>query len=562
MCVVTHHENAFYKCFSCGASGSCFDFVQNYLKLEFKESLQMLAERVGIELSFKPSEIDDSKQLRSKMKDAMSWASDEYQTALQETPEGNLASDLLKERGFTDESIKQFELGVAPDDWGFLSDRIRENQDRIETCLEAGLIKQKESTNRIYDAFRNRLMFPICNEFGDTIAFGGRRLQEEEEPKYINSPETELFHKSKTLFGYQHALASVRSLKKAIIVEGYTDVIACHQAGILNVVGTLGTAFTKDHASMLARICNEVVLVFDGDVAGQSAADRAIEIFFSSPIDVMICVLPHGKDPADLAFEVGTFTKLLEASVDSLTFKLNRLETSLSDQSSVTGRENTVQSFIDELGRLGFDRLSGIRKRFVYERIGLLLSMSMNDVEQLMQSQTHRIRSTSTPSSSLQEEQQIQPAISKKRMKAEYELLAVLLYDPKESSALIRESSREILNEQFLDPYASEIAAITLPMLKRSIPFNMQEILAEVTEGCKPTASTLYFEGERLSETQGSVILAVRSAMDAFFETLDNSSMKEEIHQVKTMSDPTQKAQAAQQTLEAIRLKKIARNVS
>ena len=559
MCVVTHHENAFYKCFSCGASGSCFDFVKNYLKMEFKESLIFLADRAGIELSYSPSESDEGKSLRTKMKDAMEWAASEFKTALTSTPEGNLATDLLNARGFTTKSIEQFSLGVAPDDWGFLADRVRENDDRVEICLESGLLNKKDTTNRVYDAFRNRLMFPICNEFGATIAFGGRRLHEEDEPKYINSPETELFHKSKTLYGYYQATKTIRDKKQAVVVEGYTDVIACHQAGMTNVVGTLGTAFTKEHTAMLARICETAVLVFDGDDAGQRAADRAIEIFFNSSLDVLICVLPDGKDPADLAFETDTLQNLIENAVDALAFKLNRLEASLSDQSTTSGKERLVESFIHELSRLGFEKLSGIRKRFVYERIGILLSMSMKDVESLMQS--HQQQTVSRNNRIESDVQQVTSNdVSRRRQRAEYELLAVLLFDPQESSAVIRESKRPIEVNQFIDSAAQDIASNLLPQLKSGITCSMQEVLENVNELNKPIASTLYFDGQRLSESYGSVMLAVTSSVTAFFETLDYKAMNDEIKNVKSMSDPLEKARAAQVALEAMRQQKLARN--
>ena len=561
MCVVTHHENAFYKCFSCGAFGSCFDFVQNYLKMDFRESLIFLADRVGVELTNQGPDESNTKQLRAKMKEAMDWAAKAYREALSSTSEGNLATDLLKARGFTIESIEKFGIGVAPDDWGFLADRVRENADRVDTCLQSGLLKKKESSNRIYDAFRNRLMFPICSEFGDTIAFGGRRLQEEDEPKYINSPETELFHKSSTLYGYQHALNSIRQLKKAIVVEGYTDVIACHQTGITNVVATLGTAFTKEHAKILSRICDTAVLVFDGDVAGQSAADRAIEIFFNSSIDVMICVLPQGKDPADLAFEQDAFEPLLENAVDALSFKLDRLQSSLQDQSSTAGRERQLQSFMEELERLGFEHLSGIRKRFVYERIGTLLSMSMQDVEALMKIQSRPVRPALHRHYEGNDVELATQAISKKRQKAEYELLGVMLYDPTESSAFVRESSRVIEAGQFANVLAAELASIVLPKLQSGITYTMQELLSDLSVDCKPVATTLYFEGQRLSETHGSVMLAIQSSMDAFFNTLDHNAMKEEIKNLKSVSDPEVRAKAAQQTLEAIRKKKVASNL-
>ena len=252
MSVVTHKEHAFYKCFSCGASGDCFTFVQEYLKKDFGEALQFLADRVGIELSNNQQD-EESTTLRKKIRKAMAWALIQYIDNLSSTKEGENVIAQLHQRGICTESIASFEIGMAPDSWTFLSDKIGNNDDRIKTGVEAGLLKKKESTSRVYDAFRNRIMFPIFDETGSPIAFGGRRINKEDEPKYINSPETELFHKSNTLYGYHLARPEIQKENRAIVVEGYTDVIACHQVGVSNVVATLGTSLTsKQNISVAA----------------------------------------------------------------------------------------------------------------------------------------------------------------------------------------------------------------------------------------------------------------------------------------------------------------------
>jgi len=166
--------------------------VQEYLKKDFGEAIKFLAERAGIELT-NTKNVDEGQSSRRKIRSAMEWAVQLYCDAITSTKEGEAALNTLRARGFTDESITKFSIGVAPDSWSFLAERVQDNEGRIETCIEAGLLKRKESTDRVYDAFRHRLMFPICDETGSPIAFGGRRLNEEDKPKYINSPETALF---------------------------------------------------------------------------------------------------------------------------------------------------------------------------------------------------------------------------------------------------------------------------------------------------------------------------------------------------------------------------------
>jgi len=559
MRVVTHKDQPFYKCFSCNASGDCFEFIKNYLKKDFGEALRFLADRHGIELTGNRSK--EGISLRDKMSRAMQWASSLYIDALSSTPEGANAIEQLHSRGFTDETIQQFSIGVAPDSWTFLTDKLQGNTERIETGLEAGLLKKNEEKNRVYDAFRHRIMFPILDEVGGTIAFGGRRLNEEDEPKYINSPETVLFHKSKTLYGYNHARATIRNEKKVIVVEGYTDVIACHQAGITNVVATLGTALTSEHADKLSRVCNEVVLLFDGDNAGQLAADRAVEVFFQKNIDVHICVLPDGKDPADIVLDIEEFNKCLQASVDALTFKFNRLEAGLQKETTISGKSSLVDSFLHELTRLGVEKLASTRKSYVYERIASLLSIPMSDVGKELRSRrpaTPRFTQTEPVS-----EPVLRPStISKARRIAEHEFLSILLFAPTESSASLRENGSEISIESFLDPEAGRIASYILPKLQAGTLFTMPELITDLDDESENVATTLYFVGQRICETYESVLYALKMTMHALINSIEQQAIDDAVKGVRNETNVESKARAAEEAIASIRRRQEARNAS
>jgi DNA primase len=559
MRVVTHKEQPFYKCFSCGASGDCFEFVKNYLKKDFGEALRFLAERHGIELT--GSRNEEGLSSRSKMSRAMQWASALYVDALSSSPEGAKTVEQLHDRGFTDETIKQFSIGVAPDSWSFLTDKLQGNTERLETGLEAGLLKRNEEKNRVYDAFRHRIMFPILDETGGTIAFGGRRLNEEDEPKYINSPETVLFHKSKTLYGYIHARTTIRTEKKVIVVEGYTDVIACHQAGITNVVATLGTALTSEHADKLSRVCNEVVLLFDGDNAGQLAADRAVEVFFQKNIDVQICVLPDGKDPADLVSELEEFNQCIDGAVDALTFKFNRLEAGLQKETTISGKSSLIDSFLNELTRLGVEKLVSTRKSYVYERIAILLSIPMADVSKelrLRRPATPRVAKTDSVS-----EPVLRPStISKARRIAEHEFLSILLFDPTESSAALRENGSAITIESFLDPIARRIAIYILPKLQAGTLFTMPELITDLDDESENLATTLYFVGQRICETYESILYALKMTMSAFFNIIEQQAIDDAVKGVQNETNSEDKAKAAEEAIESIRRQQATRNAS
>jgi DNA primase len=485
----------------------------------------------------------------------MEWSLKLYVDSLS-TDEGNKVREQLQVRGFTETSIATFSIGIAPDSWTFLSDFIGTNEDRIETCIEAGLLKRKDSTNRIYDAFRNRIMFPIFDETGSPIAFGGRRINEEDEPKYINSPETELFHKSKTLYGYNLARPAIQAANKVIVVEGYTDVIACHQVGVTNVVATLGTALTTSHADKLSRVCDEVTLVFDGDEAGQRAADRAVEVFFSKNIDVLICVLPEGKDPADIATDAKTLQQYFSNAVDAITYKLDRLDTSLQSTDTISGKAKRMHSFIDELVRLGVGQLSGIKKPLVYEKISALIKIPMDDIEKLIYAKTKIQKQSNVPTDKQEVLGNEYAQISRARRIAEHEFLGVLLFDPMESSAALREQSGKVAIGAFLDPESAAIASAIVPKLYAGTSFAMQEILTELDEVNGTRASSLYFIGQRICEENESVMVAVQLTMSAFKSAIENKAIADEVRELKMLADPMQRARAAQQTLETIRKQK------
>jgi len=554
--VVTHKQNAFYKCHACGASGDCYTFVQEYLKKDFGEALKYLAEQGGITLSNTRKE-SVSSESKTKLRSAMKWAAELFVAELPKNGTGEVASAALSSRGFNETSIRDFLIGVAPAGWAFLTDRVRNDQNRTATCVAAGLVRKKEDSGRIYDTFRNRLMFPICDESGAPIGFGARRLDENEEPKYINSPETPLFQKSKTLYGLHLASRTIRERNCAVIVEGYTDVVACHQAGLTNVVATLGTSLTKDHATVIARICDEVILVFDGDEAGQRAADRAIEIFITRPIDVRICVLPTGQDPADLASAGDTLQQHLDNACDVIAYKLKNLEDQVQATDTLSGRQKIIESCIQNLATLGLSKLEGVRRPLVLEKIAALLGTTMQQVETILSTYSPQHPASTRKKQEQAPTQMPVSSISKSRLLAEREFLAVCLYDPTESSAALREQHREhpALNT-FVDPTCMSIATIIMPPLLAGIPRAMQDTLSELDESARMLASSLFFDGQRLCEEAGSVMLAITTTLHAFNEKLKNQSMNNQVHQVKQVVDPEERAEAAQLALESMRQQK------
>ncbi|MEM8737558.1 MAG: DNA primase [Planctomycetota bacterium] len=391
-------QKQIYKCFSCGAGGDAFSFVMNYHKMGFVEALKYLAERAGIELTpWRPDGRADATESegpsqRKRIAAANDLAVSFYKALLKHETHGGEARAYLERRGVSAEMIETFGLGYAPDRWDGLVTMAREKGWDRSGLESASLIRPRKTGGGDFDFLRHRLIFPIFDAIGRPIAFGGRKLREEDEPKYLNSPETPLFNKSATLYGLHAAKKPIIDAKTAVIVEGYTDVIACHQAGARNVVAALGTALTAEHVRELRRYCEQVVLVMDGDAAGQKAADRAVEVFLTGDLDVSIAVLPGGQDPDELLQAGGmeAWNAVLDQAEDALGFAFARVQSRLDDADTVTGRQRVTEGFMNQLVELGLTRMGGVRRAFVVSRLARMLHMSEQAIDDQLKRRSPR----------------------------------------------------------------------------------------------------------------------------------------------------------------------------
>lgn len=310
-CCPFHEENSpsfvvspqkqIYHCFGCGVGGNVLSFLMSYDNLSFIEALEILAKKNGLTLpkqNFNKSQPSPQKQKASDdLHHVMALAKQYYQTQLREHPLAEKAKKYLIQRGLTGEIAQKFQLGYAPEGWDNLI-KFLATKCSLNSLKEAGLITQKNPQSN-YDRFRDRIMFPIRNKQGKTIAFGGRII-DDGDPKYLNSPETPIFHKSNELYGLYELLQSVRQPDYIMIVEGYMDVVALAQHGIYQAVGTLGTATTSQHLQILMRYTDKIIFCFDGDNAGKKAAERALETalpLMRPEKTLSFMFLPAGEDP-------------------------------------------------------------------------------------------------------------------------------------------------------------------------------------------------------------------------------------------------------------------------
>jgi DNA primase len=316
-------ETGRYKCFGCDASGDVFRFVQEVEHVDFVTAVEQLAASAGIQLNYTTTGQSRERARRKQLIEAMGQAVDWYHQRLLTDPGARVARDYLRSRGLTGEIARTFRIGWSPDDWDLLS-----RSAGIDPALlrETGLAFEN-SRNRLQDAFRARVMFPIFDDNGAPVAFGGRVLPGSQDPaKYKNSPETPIYTKSKTLYGLNWSKGAIVQSDQVIVCEGYTDVIGFHQAGVGRAVATCGTAFTEEHVRMLKRYASKVVLAFDADAAGQGAAERFYEWEQKYQVEVTVARLEGGKDPGELAqTNPEALSRAVEEATPFLGFRLDRV---------------------------------------------------------------------------------------------------------------------------------------------------------------------------------------------------------------------------------------------
>lgn len=322
-----------YKCFGCGKAGDAIRFVMDIEGLSYIETMRYLAKKYGIDIPEGPTkDVDFHKQNeRESLLIVLQYAKSYFQKILQEHDEGqSIGYSYFKERGFSDSTIKKFDLGYSLEEWeGLFKQAVKEGFS-IEMLEKAGLVVRKENANdknsvRHYDRFRARVIFPIHNVTGKVIAFGARILKtDKNQPKYLNSPETEVYHKSKILYGIYQAKQSIRQEDNCFLVEGYTDVISLHQAGIENVVASSGTSLTEDQVRLISRYTINITILYDGDIAGIKASMRGIDMILEQGMNVNVVTFPDSEDPDSYVRKLGgeEFKKYIKASKkDFISFK-------------------------------------------------------------------------------------------------------------------------------------------------------------------------------------------------------------------------------------------------
>ena len=368
-------QEKLYYCFGCNAGGDVFKFVEEKEGLGFPEAVEALAERYGVELDREAEdpEVEATRKKRERLRKLLDRTAAFYETFLWESPRAAKARKYLAGRGLGEEMLREFGVGCAPGAWDTVLVRGQRAGYSVEEIEAAGLVRRGQKGRGHYDQFRSRIMFPIRDARGRVVGFGGRALTTDQKPKYVNSPEGELYRKRRTLYGIDRARSAIAKAGRAVVVEGYTDVLACHQAGIAEAVAVMGTAITPEQVKLLSGYTEQAVLSLDADRAGREAMLRAQGVASGRRLRLGVVRMPDGKDPADLLGEGGgaaaaRFREAIERAEDLPVFHARTLLDD-ADLGSPAGRDRALDEVVGVIAAMPDSITREELKREVADRL-------------------------------------------------------------------------------------------------------------------------------------------------------------------------------------------------
>jgi DNA primase len=427
-----------WKCWVCDIGGDVFSFVMKREGCDFREALQMLADRAGIQLGPQQQKkaVPGSPDDKNTLYQCCDWAARQFHEYLLRSDNAEVARQYIEQRNITPASVERFKIGFSPNDWSWILDRAKNTPYSPKVLETVGLLGKSERSGNYYDRFKGRVIFPIRDTQGRTIAFGGRilpSLADENAAKYVNSPETRLYTKSDTLYALDIVRNQITKSRQLTVVEGYTDVILCHQHGVDDVVACCGTALNERHIRLLKRFADTVFLVLDGDAAGQSRTNDILELFVAAQMDLRILTLPDELDPAEFMEERGgeAFRALLSGAIDALEHKI-RTATRGIELARDTHRANlALEDILTTIARgmpAGMIDAVGLRAQQLIARLARQFALDEGDVR----SRFNQLRRSRGPgaragedSSSLAPSPSLQPLSAE-----ETELLEILVLHP------------------------------------------------------------------------------------------------------------------------------------
>jgi len=377
-------DKQIFHCFGCGESGSAIDFVMKHDHLDFVSAIETIANESGLQVVYEKSG-DSNYSKTQEYFEIMKQVSDFYSLQIRSKKYQPIISAYAKKRGLSGDVAKRFKIGYSSPDWSALYDHFKNDEMSIEKLVEMGLLVKKGKQEGYYDRFRGRLMFPIHNFKGQVIAFGGRSIDEVNQPKYLNSPETPLFSKSKELYGLFHARKYSRSVEHIIVVEGYMDVVSLHQHGVTNAVASLGTATTPQHIDILSKTSNNIIFCFDGDNAGKNAAWKALNIALpkiKAGLIIKFMFLPDGEDPDSIIRKESklAFEKRVDNSITLSQFLFDHIKEAVNFE-TIEGKTQFLEKAFDLIKTINYD----VYAKQILEGVANQVSQDVSKTEEMYQ---------------------------------------------------------------------------------------------------------------------------------------------------------------------------------
>jgi len=442
-----------YHCWSCGKRGDVLQFVMDFEKVNFPEALEILAKRANIELA--STKATEQQKTRTQLLDVMKWASRVYHDCLLDNDLAASARAYVEERGLDGPTVRKFGVGFGPLTGDWLVQQAVVSRISLDLLERVGLIARRDNGQGFYDRFRDRVLFPIRDPLGRTIAFGGRILPGSRltrQPKYYNSAETPLFSKGEQLYGLDQARSPGAMAGFLAVVEGYTDVLMAHQKGVPEVVATMGTALTARHVQHLRRFVSRVILVYDADAGGDKGVDRALELFVSQEVDLAIATLPKDLDPCDVLVQpdgAARFREFLRSAVDALDFKLQRLL----DNGQMHGVESRRRAVDSILGIIALapelpGQAGAVKRELIVTRIARRLTLKEETLWARLEELRRQNRRTEEKQLATREPAPSEEIRSERPLPVEEQVFQILLAEPE----LVRVAADQLPVENIRHP--------------------------------------------------------------------------------------------------------------
>jgi len=472
-------EKQMYHCFGCGVGGNVYTFVMEHDKLTFVEAVRALAERAGIAIPDEAGTGGGDSAENEALYTACRTAGLYYHETLVQSVEGKLALEYFRHRGFSDATIRKFGLGYSRNAWDGLYAYLTERKLDPAEFERAGLLLKREDGS-YYDRFRGRAMFPLFTSSGRPNGFGARKMREDDPlGKYINSPETPIFVKSRNLYGIWQSKEAIRAKERAILVEGYADLISVFQAGVENIVASSGTALTEEQIRLVGRYAGAITLVYDADSAGSKATMRGVDLIIENGLDVNVATLPEGEDPDSFVRKNGgeAFRARVDAAVSFLDFKASTFR----DQGLLAtpeGKTRAVRSIVETLARMKDEIKRNFYVKSVAERYGLYESVLFRELESILGRErsrpalTRRVAPGAAPAP-------VRADVPADSLAPERDLLKVML---EAGPPLIAFVTAHVPPAQFADPLARRAAESIVEFARRDAPWEVSALLDAVED--------------------------------------------------------------------------------